>query len=159
MKIKVVKTELNTQIEKRGGGTYPGHKVVYEDGGEVRSKGFHEKALSYKPEIKEAIESMEADKWYDVQMEKNDNGYWDWVSVSESSGDAPAKSKAPAKSQGYDTTGVAIGHALTNAVHIGVGTGDLDKASLKKNAYMVYDLSIEMQDEIRNGTREDQSEF
>lgn len=158
MIIKVLKVELNTQIEKRDGGYYPGHKVVYEDGGEVRSKGYHEKALQYKPEIKSAIEAMEEGKTYNVKMEKNDNGYWDWVSVEESTQSSKSSGNVN-NSRQNDTTGMAVGHALTNAVHIGVGTGDLDKESLKKNAYMIYDLSIEMQTEIRDGTRVDKSEF
>lgn len=156
MRIKVISVELNTQIEKAAGGTYKGHKVVYEDQGNVKSKGFHEKVLGYRTDLKEAIESMEAGQWYEVQMEKNDKGYWDWVSVTPASeGSAQSTQKPPQGSQkgGYDTTGVAVGHALTNAVNLCAAMGEADKDKIKEYAYMIYDLSLEMQSEIRNGTR------
>lgn len=148
MNIKIIQVELNTQIKKKDGGTYPGARVTYEDQGQVKSKGFHEKALEYRPELKEQIEALEDGKWYNVQMEKNDQGYWEWISISEGSETQNNKSNKPSNNnyQG-NNTGVAVGHALHCASRLLAGN-DFDAETLKKTAYMVYNVSKEMQTEI-----------
>lgn len=156
MKIKIISVELDTQIEKAAGGTYKGHKVMFADQDNVKSKGFHEKVLQYRTDLKEAIESMEAGQWYEVQMEKNDKGYWDWVSVtpaSESTQSNTGGSQKTSQKQG-DTTGVAVGHAVSNSVALCAAMGEADREKIKEYAYMIYDISLEMQSEIRDGTRD-----
>lgn len=158
MNIRIVKVDLNTSIKKKDGGQYNGHNVVYEDEGEVKSKGFHEKVLEYRPELKETIESLEEGKWYNVEMEKNDKGYWDWKNVTETSAQSN-KSQQSGTSNKDGITGTAVGHSLHCASRLLSGMGDVDKETLKKVAYIVYDTSIKMQAEIREGTRTDNTEF
>lgn len=157
MQIKVIKVELDTTIEKaNNAGTYKGHKLVFEDGGNVKTKGFHEKVLGFRTDLKEAIEGMQEGQWYEVQMEKNDKGYWDWVSINPSDGSTQKQNQGSQRTspkQG-DTTGVAVGHAVSNAVALCAAMGEADKEKIKEYAYMIYDISLEMQDEIRNGTRD-----
>lgn len=144
MNIKIIKVELNTQVQKKDGGTYPGHKVTYEDEGEVKSKGFHEKVLQYRGDLRKAIEHMEEGEWYNINLEKNDRGYWEWVSVSKGSETSAQNNKGR---QNGNNTGIAVGHALHCASRLLAGN-DFDAETLKKTAYMVYNVSKEMQSEI-----------
>lgn len=43
----VIKVDLNTQVQKNGGGTYPGSVLMYEDHmGRVNKQAWHEKAIN-----------------------------------------------------------------------------------------------------------------
>lgn len=153
MEIKIIKTELNTEIKKAQGGTYRGHNVVYEDGGQVRNKGFHESILENNQDLKSKIESLEDGGWYSVQLEKvekNGRTFWNWVDItpsSETQNNRPNKSSGNSNNYQGNNTGVAVGHALHCASRLLAGN-DFDAETLKKAAYMVYNVSKEMQTEI-----------
>ena len=56
IKGKVVEINLDTQVPKNGGGTYPGATISFRDAnGKLQEKGFHANALKFNAALKNEI--------------------------------------------------------------------------------------------------------
>lgn len=84
---KVVEINLDAQIAKNGGGTYPGATISYRDAnGKLQEKGFHTNSLKYNAALKNGLENLQTSDNFVAQAEKNDAGFWDWKSIAKDSG-------------------------------------------------------------------------
>lgn len=72
----VVSVEMDVNVAKNGGGSYPGARFSYRDeAGALKEQGFHEKALKFNPVIKNQLEQLEVGKGFTMVKEK-EGAFW-----------------------------------------------------------------------------------
>jgi hypothetical protein len=79
---KVIEINLNAQVPKKDGGSYPGATITFRDAnGKVQEKGFHANAFKYNAALKNGLENLSAGDEFTAVLEKKDD-FWNWLSVS-----------------------------------------------------------------------------
>lgn len=80
---KVVEINLDAQIAKNGGGTYPGATISYRDkDNKLQEKAFHANGLKYNAALKNGLGNLQTSDNFIAQAEKNDGGFWEWKSIA-----------------------------------------------------------------------------
>lgn len=92
-----------------------------------------------------------AEQGAEVQFdaEKNKNGYWDLKPESVKTLKKATAATRAKSSKG--NVGMAVGHAINNAVAIAVANGQPTSDTVKAIAIKIYQLSLEMQEEATQG--------
>lgn len=95
----VVSVDIDIQVPKNGGGTYPGSRLTYREtsSGKVQEQGFHNQALKFKPDVKNALVSLNTGDAIIIDKEKNDKGFWEVQSITKNDG-TQAQAQTPATS-------------------------------------------------------------
>lgn len=81
---KILSVEMNAQIPKKDGGSYPGINLTLQHApGQLGTKGIHEKVAANNPTLVSKLQQVANGETKDaaVVMEKNDRGYLDVVDV------------------------------------------------------------------------------
>lgn len=81
----VVDTEFNVQVAKNGGGTYLGSSLLFKDSnGQVKTKSWAQKIFDNPSFSTNAniIKSLAKGDEFTVEMEKNDAGFWNWLTIT-----------------------------------------------------------------------------
>lgn len=93
----VISVDIDIQVPKNGGGTYPGSRLSYREtsSGKVQEQGFHNQALKFKPEVKNALVSLNVGDAIIIDKEKNDKGFWEVQSITKNDGGAQAPASNP----------------------------------------------------------------
>jgi hypothetical protein len=100
----VVSLNLNTQVAKNGGGTYPGWELVYRGtDGKVDTIAKHANSLKFSPTLKAALEGLAVNDEFTVELEKGDKGFWEIVSISKGT-NLPAQTAAQRREASTSTT-------------------------------------------------------
>ena len=67
----VVSVEHNIQIQKNGGGEYPGSRLTYRDGaGAIKEKSLHANVLKFNPALKVQLNALSAGQAFDMEQIK-----------------------------------------------------------------------------------------
>lgn len=95
-------------------GKFTHFTIKYTDKG----KDFSKKLLSFGGPAYEALKNAKPGEEYDVEVKKNDNGFWEWVSVTAATG-APTQQAGPKGGGSYDKvqTYIIRQNSVTNAVN------------------------------------------
>ena len=56
---EMIMVDFDTQIEKRGGGSYEGTNILFKAFGKVNEKGLHSKTFEFKPELRAQLEAVQ----------------------------------------------------------------------------------------------------
>lgn len=106
IQIEIISVGQPTSVPTKNGKSYNVIEVAYRKDGKIEGK----KIMSFaNPVVYKAVQQLTAGSTVEVGLEKNDAGYWNWVSVgavgSASSAPAGATSvaSAPARSGNYET--------------------------------------------------------
>lgn len=95
IKGKVVEINLDTQVPKNGGGTYPGATISFRDAnGKLQEKAFHANALKFNAALKNGLENLQAGDNFVANADKNDNGFWEWKSIAKAGAEVPKQATA-----------------------------------------------------------------
>lgn len=79
----VVSVELNIDIEKNGGGTYPGSRLTYRADGKISEQNFHKNALKYNPEVAKTLGQLSSGVSF-VMVKEKEGDFWKVVSLKQS---------------------------------------------------------------------------
>ena len=84
--VTLISAQASTEIEKRDGGKYTGALLIYTDSeGQIQKKGIHQNFIKNNPGLVKKIQDLEVDegagKQVVLQMEKNDQGYWNLLDI------------------------------------------------------------------------------
>ena len=91
---QVVSVELDTQVAKKDGGTYPGARLTYRDSsGKIAEQAFHQNTFKFKAPLKASLASLSPGDNIEIEKEKNANGFWEVQSISKA-GASPANPQA-----------------------------------------------------------------
>lgn len=103
---KVLSVNLNMQVPKFGGGTYPGWQLIYMDStGKAQTLAKHIKGLEYAPALKEALEALAVGDDITIELEKQaDSKFWDVASITKGI-QLPVSTSAPTKEWKSDKSG------------------------------------------------------
>ena len=123
MRIKVLEVG-NVTKEK----TYFVYPLKFESDGKTQER----KMFSFNSDSYKALKDAKPDQVYEVKLEKDKNGYWQWASVVEVTGSAAAASTGTSRASTFETPEerarrqvlIVRQNALTNAVAV-VARGDL----------------------------------
>lgn len=91
----VVDTEFNVQVAKNGGGTYLGSSLLFKDSnGQVKTKSWAQKIFDNPSFSTNAniIKSLNKGDEFTVEMEKNDAGFWNWLTITKGGASVPSSS-------------------------------------------------------------------
>lgn len=87
---KVIQINLDTQVAKKDGGSYPGWQLIFSDpNGKVETVAKHKSSLTRSPAVGSGLKSLSAGDDFTMEMEKGDAGFWEVVSIRKGS-DLPA---------------------------------------------------------------------
>lgn len=79
----VVSAQVDVQVKKKDGGTYPGYRVIYtNDYQEVKTIEKHMNDLKYKPAVDAVVRSAKAGDRITIVQEKNEKGFLDIQSMT-----------------------------------------------------------------------------
>lgn len=93
MRIKVI--ELGGVVKENKYFVLP---LKYEEGGKVQDKKFFSFNDAYK-----TVKELKEGQFYDVKLNKDKNGYWQWETITEASGMANSQSSGSGNSRGFET--------------------------------------------------------
>lgn len=117
MRIKVLEVG-NVTKEK----TYFVYPLKFESDGKTQER----KMFSFNSDSYKALKDAKPDQVYEVKLEKDKNGYWQWASVAEVTGSAAAASTGTSRASTFETPEerarrqvlIVRQNALTNAVAV-----------------------------------------
>ncbi len=97
----LVAFEMDVQVAKNGGGTYPGCRLSYrDDQGVLKEKPFHNNVFKFNGALKTQLANLKAGENFVAEVEK-EGDFWNWKSVQASTAtpvvadkDVPATGKA-----------------------------------------------------------------
>jgi len=100
----VITSEVDVQVAKNGGGTYPGARLTYRtEDGKIQEQAFHNNAFKFNAGLKTALTALKAGDVISIDKEKNDAGFWGVKSITkETGGTAHTPATASPKSN-YET--------------------------------------------------------
>jgi hypothetical protein len=147
LNVKVISIDLDTEIEKKDGGTYRGAQVIFTVGGKPGTKAVTQKGLEFNPELKKDLKSFKTPGEAVLILERK-NGFNNLkrlvtpdnipTNIS-STRKSPAVTVTSKSSGGYDVQGAIKGNAVTNGVQIAISQGDTSLANIVKNAKIVLE--------------------
>lgn len=72
----VVSVELDVQVAKNGGGSYPGARLSYRDeAGALKEKGFHNNVFKFNAVLKTQLANLKVGQQFDMEMIK-EGEFW-----------------------------------------------------------------------------------
>lgn len=169
----VVSVALSTQVQKKGGGTYPGAELIYRgQDGKVNTQAWHENAFKYAKALKESLASLQAGDSFTMEKEK-DGDFWKVLSLKKTNGQeasapqaaAPAKQWSKPADDGKwadkaerEANGVrivrqnALGHALNMLILTGkkAATPDDAIALAKQFEAYVFGAQVDVNKQVDN---------
>jgi len=84
---QVVNVEHDIQIDKNGGGTYPGTRLTYRADGKVQEQAWHEKALKFTPAVAKMLKTLQPGDNIKISKIKNtESGYWQVTAIVKGNG-------------------------------------------------------------------------
>lgn len=97
----LVSFEVDVQVAKNGGGTYPGCRLAYrDDQGALKEKPFHNNVFKFNQSLKTQLSNIKPGEGFVAEVEKQGE-FWNWQSVQAASAapvvadkDVPATGKA-----------------------------------------------------------------
>ncbi len=93
----VVSVEVETQVAKKNGGTYPGAELVYRgNDGKVNTQAWHENAFKYAAEIKTTLQSLKTGDMFEMVKEK-DGDFWKVLSIVKTDGSTSTQTPSNTK--------------------------------------------------------------
>lgn len=94
----VVSVELDVQVAKNGGGSYPGSRLAYRDSqGVMKEKSFHNNVFKFNGALKTQLSNLNVGQSFNMEMEK-EGDFWNVKSI------LPAENGAPNKQEVGKTT-------------------------------------------------------
>lgn len=110
---KVIQVNIDTMVQKKGGGTYPGWQLIYNSNGKIETLAKHMNSLKYAPTLAATLKTLATDDDITIQLKKEDGDqYWEVDSIRKGSeipsggGDPvqqPARKYQTDKSSTYET--------------------------------------------------------
>lgn len=104
---KVVQIKIGVPVKKKDGGTYDGWTLTYEkEDGTIEQIAKATAQFKYQPSLKTSLEALSKDDDFTLEMEKNDKGFWDIVSIAKGANmpaPTPKKEYKTDKSGNYET--------------------------------------------------------
>src|SRR3972149_5229851 len=77
----VVSVEIDVQVAKNGGGTYPGARLSYRDeNGALKEKGFHNNVFKFNASLKTQLSNLSTGQHFVMTMEK-EGEFWNVKSI------------------------------------------------------------------------------
>lgn len=130
---KVIEVQVDVQVAKKGGGTYPGCLLTYRDKeGKACEQAFHENTFKFKQHIKETLQRLSPGDTFMMEKEKQGD-FWNVMSINKTDGmevaKAPDRVSAPAASA--KPAGKVLG-----------STYETPEERAKKQVYIVRQSSI-----------------
>jgi hypothetical protein len=109
--------------------TYFVYPLKFESNGKTQER----KMFSFNTESYKALKDAKPDQVYEVKLEKDQNGYWQWSNVEEATGQAAAQSTGTNRASTFETPEerarrqvlIVRQNALTNAVTVVAPRADL----------------------------------
>lgn len=72
----VVSIEIDVQVAKNGGGTYPGSRLTYRDeAGAIKEKAFHQNVFKFNAPLKVQLANLKTGEAFNMTMEK-EGEFW-----------------------------------------------------------------------------------
>lgn len=102
---KVIEVQVNVQVPKKGGGSYPGCILTYRDkDGKAAEQAFHENAFKYNAPMLEALKDLSSGDTFVMEKEKKGD-FWNVLSITKTTGMTnaiviPVAASSPAKPAG-----------------------------------------------------------
>ena len=133
---KVIESQVNIQVPKKGGGTYPGCLLTYRDrDGKACEQAFHENAFKYNAALMESLQSLVNGDTFMMEKEKKGD-FWNVLSIAKTDGmtasPAPvASGGSPSSSPESKPAGKVLG-----------STYETPEERAKKQVYIVRQSSI-----------------
>lgn len=83
----VIKTEIDTSIAKKDGGSYQGCLLIYKDNkdGKIKDRAFHNNTFKYNANLRSQLTSLKEGDWFVMEMEKNGE-FWNVTSINKTEG-------------------------------------------------------------------------
>lgn len=89
----VVSVELDVQVAKNGGGTYPGARLSYRDeNGALKEKGFHNNVFKFNAGLKTQLANLSPGNVFNMEMEK-EGEFWNVKGITLATASAPVADK------------------------------------------------------------------
>lgn len=84
----VIKTEIDTSIAKKDGGSYQGCLLIYKDNkdGKIKDRAFHNNTFKYNANLRSQLTSLKEGDWFVMEMEKNGE-FWNVTSINKTEGE------------------------------------------------------------------------
>lgn len=77
----VISVDVDVQIPKKNGGTYPGTQLIYKNKkGEIKNKAFHSNVLKFNEELKKALDNLGPGEHFIMTQEK-EGEFWNVKSL------------------------------------------------------------------------------
>lgn len=128
---KVVESQVNVQVPKKGGGTYPGCMLTYRGAdGKVAEQAFHENAFKYNAPLLEVLKTLAAGDTFVMEKEKKGD-FWNVVSITKTDGMSAAPAASAASASASKPAGKVLG-----------STYETPEERAKKQVYIVRQSSI-----------------
>ena len=126
--VTVVSVEIDIQVAKKDGGTYPGSRLTYRtQEGKIQEQAFHMNALKFNAPLKASLTALVAGDSITIEKEKNKNDFWEVKSITKSDG-----AQAPASNGAVNTKPTASPKS----------TYETPEERAKKQVYIVRQSSI-----------------
>lgn len=117
---KVIEVQVDVNVAKKGGGTYPGCLLTYRDkDGKACEQAFHENVFKFKGHIKETLKLLKAGDSFMMEKEKQGD-FWNVMSINQTDGIEAASASvdrvsAPASSSVSKPAGKVLGSTYATA--------------------------------------------
>jgi hypothetical protein len=99
VKGNVVSIEIDVQVAKNGGGTYPGSRLTYRDEtGTIKEKAFHQNVFKFNAPLKVQLANLKVGETFNMTMEK-EGEFWNVKGI------APAGATPPVADKDVPATG------------------------------------------------------
>jgi hypothetical protein len=99
----VLTVELDIDVPKNGGGTYPGGRLTYRDSkdGSTKDQCFHNNVFKFNPVLKTSLANLAPGVLFNMEKEKPDgSNFWSVKSISPSTGEQAVPEKSAPASAG-----------------------------------------------------------
>lgn len=132
---KVIEVQIDVQVAKKGGGTYPGCLLTYRDkDGKACEQAFHENVFKFKQHIKETLKLLSPGDTFMLEKEKQGD-FWNVMSINKTEGmevsKVPDRASSPATQAASKPAGKVLG-----------STYETPEERAKKQVYIVRQSSI-----------------
>ena len=136
----VLTVELDIDVPKNGGGTYPGGRLTYRDSkdGSTKDQCFHNNVFKFNPTLKTSLANLAPGVLFNMEKEKPDgSNFWSVKSISPSTGEQAVPEKSASASKGNDASSYK---ATPNTSP--KSTYETPEERAKKQVYIVRQSSI-----------------
>lgn len=136
----VVSVELDIEVPKNGGGSYPGGRLAYRDStGAMKEQCFHNNVFKFQPDIKIALANLSVGVVFDMVKEKSGE-FWKVISIKPST--QTSNLEVPPKGSQNTSTGTNAEVYKTTPYTSPKSTYETPEERAKKQVYIVRQSSI-----------------